>query len=162
MTEPMEKKSRSQLKRESTALQDMGKKLAALPAPVLDRIDMPGNLRSALTDLGAMTKNEARRRQMQLVGKLMREADIAPIAEALDALASNKALADAKFHRAESWRDRLLNGEDSVIEEVMSEFPDADRQHLWQLTRNARAERAKGKPPKNFRALFRALKVLEE
>lgn len=151
-------KSRSQKKRDMTALQDMGERLAALTREELRPLDLPADLLDALDELRRITKHEARRRQNQFVGKLMRSLDPEPIMEFLDSRGAATAEANAVFQALERLRDRLLDGEDEPLEEFFDSHPEADRQHLRSLLRNARQERAKGKPPKNARALFRALR----
>jgi ribosome-associated protein len=65
-----------------------------------------------------------------------------------------------EFQRLEQWRDRLLTGDEEVLNELASHFPQADRQHLRQLVRNAAREREQHKPPKSARALFQYLSEL--
>ncbi|MBU1249351.1 MAG: DUF615 domain-containing protein [Proteobacteria bacterium] len=155
-----ERKSRSQRKRDSTALQKIGVELASLGRETLRKAPLSQDIKEALLEFKAMTKHEARRRQMQLIGKLMREADIDPIEEFLDRFRAGKSKTDRAFQQIEEWRDRLMDGDDGLMEELMERFPGGDRQQLRQLTLSARRERAKEQPPKHFRALFRFLRDL--
>ncbi|MGE4293639.1 MAG: ribosome biogenesis factor YjgA [Desulfovibrio sp.] len=158
MEETKALKSRSQKKRDMTALQELGEQLAALTRSELRPLDLPPDLLDALDELRRLTRHEARRRQNQFVGKLMRTLDPEPIMEFLDSRGAATAEANALFHGLERLRDRLLDGEDEPLEEFFDAHPGADRQHLRGLVRNARQERAKDKPPKSARALFRALR----
>ena len=152
--------SKSQLKREMTALQDLGAELVALSKERLAKIDMPDRLREALLDAQRFTKHEARRRQMQFIGKLMRDIDAAPLRAAMDEIKGVSAAANIRQHRLERLRTRLMEDE-AVFSEVARDYPAADIQHLRQLRRNALREAQQGKPPRAYRELFRELRELE-
>jgi ribosome-associated protein len=107
-----------------------------------------------------MGHNEARRRQMQYVGKLMRGIDPAPIEAAIAAFDGISAVEIARHHRLERLRTRLLDDE-AVLTEIIAAHPGADAQHLRQLRRNAIKEHLENRPPKSFRALFQELKALD-
>jgi len=66
--------SRSQRKRDSTALQVLGEQLASLAPPQWDGLPLPPELRSALEEYRRLSNREARRRHLQYIGRLMREA----------------------------------------------------------------------------------------
>jgi ribosome-associated protein len=152
--------SKSQLKRESNALQEMGEELVALPASKLARIPMPDELAEAVALARKIKARGGLKRQLQYIGKIMRSIDAEPIEQALNELKNAAGKEAAKFHRLEQWRDRLIGEGDAVMGELLEEFPHADRQHLRQLIRNAQAEAAKGKPPKSAREIFRYLREL--
>ena len=151
--------SKSQRKRESTALQALGARLVALSADRLKKIDMPEGLREALLDAQRFTAHGAHRRQMQLVGKLMRSVDPAPLVEALDEIDGVSAAATARLHKLEQWRTRLMD-DDGAFAELAATYPQADVQRLRQLRRNAVREAAQGKPARAYRELFRELRAL--
>lgn len=153
--------SKSQKKRESTALQDLGTELVELSPERLKKIDMPDNLREAIRDAQRITAHGARRRQLQLVGKIMRSVDPAPLQAALDEVKGLSAAANARQHRLEKLRERLL-ADDSAFAELAADFPGADIQHLRQLRRNALKEAEQQKPPRAYRELFRELRDLVE
>jgi ribosome-associated protein len=153
--------SKSQKKRESTALQDLGAELVALSPERLKKIEMPERLLEALRDAQRFTKHEAKRRQMQYVGKIMRDVDTAPLQAALDEINGVSAAATARQHRLERLRTRLLE-DDTVFSEIAQDFPGADIQHLRQLKRNALKEAELKKPPRAFRELFRRLRELDD
>ena len=153
--------SKSQKKRDSQALQDLGGELVTLSSAQLARIEMPEPLRLAVRDAQRITSNGAKRRQMQYIGRLMRDADAGPIQSALDAIKGVSAAAKAREQRLERLRAKLMASEQAVADITIA-FPSADLQQLRQLRRNALKEQEQGKPPKAFRELFRALKALSE
>lgn len=144
-----------------TALQVLGEALLELPADRLARLDLPETLIEALREARRLTKHEARRRQMQYIGRLMRDVDPAPLQEALDEYHGLSAAANARHHALERLRQRLLDDE-TVLGEIANTNRSADLQHLRQLRRNALREQADGKPPRAFRELFRILRELTE
>ena len=153
--------SKSHRKREMTALQDLGAELVELSRERLAKIDMPERLREALQDAQRITKHEARRRQMQYIGKIMRDVDAAPLREAINALKGISAAANARQHRLEQLRVRLM-ADETAFGDLARDYPGADIQHLRQLRRNALKEAEQGKPPRAFRELFRQLRELDE
>ncbi|CAB1370723.1 ribosome biogenesis factor YjgA [Denitratisoma oestradiolicum] len=155
-----ERPSKSQMKREMTALQDMGEQLVALSADQLKKIELPDNLRSAVREAQRISSHGARRRQMQYIGKLMRGIEPAPIQAALDEINGVSTAANARLHWLESQRQRLLENE-AVIGEIARNHPATDIQHLRQLRRNALKEQEQGKPPRAFREIFQVLKELQ-
>lgn len=153
-------KSKSQKKREMNALQDLGARLLELSAEAVARIDMPEDLRRAVTEARAMKNHEARRRQVQYIGTLMRGADPEPIRRALE-LKDQDRLHDARaFQELEDWRERLLAGNEAALREIAAACPEADAKRLLSLAAEARKEREAGRSPKAFRALFRMLRDL--
>ncbi|MDD4952663.1 MAG: ribosome biogenesis factor YjgA [Desulfovibrionaceae bacterium] len=160
-TNPAEKKSRSQQKRDMSALQDLGADLAGLGARAVERLDIPKELKDALRDLQGMKKHEARRRQMQYIGAVMRRVDAQVVRREMDRLVEDKKRHDRAFHQAESWRNALILGDDQALEQVLDQvlarFPDTDRQEIVDLAAAARREKAKSGPPRSSRALFRLI-----
>lgn len=153
--------SKSQRKRDMTALQDIGAELVGLNDQQLAAIDLPEGLREAVAEARRLRSHEARRRQLQYIGKLMRQVDPAPIREKLDGFRSTSAAETARLHRIERWRERLLD-EPGALAEFIAAHPGTDSQQLRTLIRNAAEERARGKPPKHFRALFQMIKAVLE
>ncbi len=154
--------SKSQRKRDSDALQSLGEELVALSAERLSKIDMSDNLRTALREAQRLTRHEARRRQMQYIGKLMRSEDPAPLRAALDVVHGVSAVANAYMHRLERLREHLLEDEAGALTEIIAAHPHADLQHLRQLRRNAIKEKEQNRPPRSFREIFQVLKSLDE
>ena len=159
--EPFAPPSKSQRKREMDALQDIGAALVTLSAQQLDSINLPENLREAVVFARGMKPDESRRRQMQYIGKLMRQVDPAPIRARLDAFMSVSAEHSARLHHIERWRERLI-AEPLAVSEFIAAHPGADSQQLRTLIRNVADERARGKPPKHYRALFQMVRGLVE
>lgn len=152
--------SKSSRKREMQALQDLGEQLVALSTDQLRKVPLPDALFEAVRAAQGF-KMEARRRQMQYIGKLMRKVDAEPIQAQLDIFNGNSAAEVAKQHRLERLRLELLEDE-QVVGRIAETWPGADLQYLRTLRRNALKEREAGKPPKAFREIFRVLRELEE
>ncbi len=151
--------SKTRRKKDMHALQDLGVKLVDLPGAQLARLGLPERLADAIEQAKRISGFEARRRQMQYIGRLMRELDAAPIAERIAALQMTRQRENSRHHEAERWRDRLLADENALTELARS-HPGLDTQQLRALIRNVQKEQAQGQPPHAVRALFRALRVL--
>jgi ribosome-associated protein len=156
-----EKPSKSQKKREMSALQALGAELVGLGRDQLARMELPEDLRDAVRDAQRFTQHEARRRQLQYIGRLMRDLDPEPIRSALDEIKGVSAAATARLHALERLRTRLMEDE-SALGEIAGSYPGADLQHLRQLRRNALKEQEQAKPPRAYRELFRVLRELQE
>jgi ribosome-associated protein len=141
------------------ALQDLGETLLDLSPARLSELVLPERLVEALEAARRMTQREARRRQMQFIGRLMREVDPAPIRERLARWAEGPNAEKARLHRVERWREHLL-ADPVELERLCAEEPRAERDRLAALIQEARAERAHGAPPRAYRALYRALNRL--
>ncbi|WP_374264776.1 ribosome biogenesis factor YjgA [Zoogloea sp.] len=153
--------SKSQLKRDSAALQDLGRELAELGKERLAKVPIDEDLRDAVKDYQRFTAHEAKRRQLQYIGKLMRSVDPEPIRAALDAFKGVSAVETARMHRLEALRTRLLEDE-KTLHDIAEAHPGADLQQLRVLRRNAIKEKEQNKPPRAYRELFRVLRELEE
>lgn len=153
--------SKSQRKRESTALQDLGKELFELSRDQLKKMDLPELLLGALLEAKRLTSHGAMRRQMQYIGKVMRDIETEPILQQLAAIRGESNVAKAAFHALENWRSRLIQ-DDAALPEWLARHPETDVQQFRQLIRNARKEAAESKPPKASRALFRILREQSE
>lgn len=154
--------SKSQRKREAHALQALGEELVRLPANKLGKIPLPEQLLDAIRQAQQIKARGGHKRQLQFIGKLMRSVDAEPIQQALERLQAQAAGTTAAHHHAERWRDRLVEEGDVALSELLSELPQADRQHLRQLIRNAQKEKERNKPPRSARELFRYLRDLQE
>lgn len=149
--------SRTTIKNEMTALQKIGETLVAMPQSQLDIIPLPDDLLQAILVARQLTSREAKRRQLQLIGKLMRNVEVAPIEVAIKNVTTVKKKMTAQFHAAEEWRERLIQEGDTAIEVFLGSHPDADRQQLRQLTRQAQQNRKSGKNTGAEKTLFRYL-----
>lgn len=152
--------SKTQVKQAMLDLQDLGGKLVELTAGQLKRIPLPENVLAAVQECQKISAHGARRRQIQYIGKLLRGEDPEPILVALAALKGESAQENARFHRLERLRSKFIEDE-KVINEIVATWPEADVSYLRQLRRNTIKEQEQNKPPKNFRALFQALKALD-
>jgi ribosome-associated protein len=152
--------SKTRRKREMLELQALGAALAALPETQLAGLRLDDELREALLEAKRIRSHEARRRQMQYIGRLMRDVDPAPIREQLAAIEGGSAQAAAAHRRLEAWRARLLE-DDAALTAYAAEHPGADLQALRTIIRNTRQEQKLGKPPRAYRELFRMLKTLD-
>ncbi|WP_346798909.1 ribosome biogenesis factor YjgA [Halomonas sp. Bachu 37] len=153
-----ERPSKSQLKREMHALQALGETLIAMKPAELARFPLSDDMLRAIEETSRIRSHEGRRRHMQYVGKLIRKEDLVAIQAVFDAIEQEKHQRDHAFHRLEKWRDRLIEEGDQGVEAFMADYPDADRQALRQLARNARRERDQNKPPTASRKLFKHLR----
>jgi ribosome-associated protein len=160
MHDEQEPKSRTQLKREMEARQELGERLVDLPRAKLEKLDLPDELLEAIDLAQRLTKRGALKRQRQYIGVLMRSLDAGPIERAMAAMDQGREQEARLQHRAEQCRDRLLAGDDGCLQELINEFPDIDIQHLRGLVRNAGRETEAGKPPRSARLLFRYLREL--
>jgi ribosome-associated protein len=153
--------SKTQRKRAMEELQVLGEDLVALPADRVRKIEIPEDLRAAVREAQRMTRHDdARRRQMQFIGRLMRDVDPEPIREALAVVRGESAEDTARLHRLERLRADLL-ADEKVLYEIASGSPSIDLQQLRSLRRAALLEQAQGKPPRSYRAIFQLLKELD-
>jgi ribosome-associated protein len=155
--EPVAPPSKTRRKHEMHALQDLGVALVALDPRRLASLDLPERLVDAITLARSITRHEARRRQLQYIGRLMRDIDAEPLRQALADWAHAPQRERAQFALLERWRDRVLQEPDG-IDAFVEAYPSARRDVLAALVNDARAERARAAPPHKSRALFRELK----
>ncbi|EPU8565662.1 ribosome biogenesis factor YjgA, partial [Yersinia enterocolitica] len=140
---------------------DLGTELVELGKNALEKIPLDEDLLAAV-ELAQKIKKEGRRRQIQLIGKMLRARDVEPIQTALDKLKNRHNQQVSLFHKLETLRDRLVEEGDDVIPTVLELYPEADRQQLRSLVRNAQKEKAANKPPKSYRQIFQYLRKLAE
>lgn len=150
--------SKTQVKKQMHELQDLGAELVALGRDQLAQLDLPEALRDAIREMHRINKFGAQRRQLQYIGRLMRDIeDTAPIVAKLNAWKGVSQQHTAHLHLLERWRDRLMEDE-GALTELLTAYPEADIQRLRTLLRNARKEKEAGKPPKNYREIFQLLR----
>jgi len=157
-------KSKTQIKREVEALQDLGKKMLGLSKNQLKKIEMSETLRDAFVEAGRIKKHEAMRRHLQYIGRVMRTEDHEAIAQRVALFDSTSAAYNKLFHQLEIKRDALI-GENS--KEVLSQFLDEnpeieDIQLLRQLIRLSQKEAQQESKTTNRKKLFRFLREAEE
>lgn len=151
--------SKSQKKRDMDHLQEVGRQLTELPVQKLKKMQLDEFLLAAVLDHQRISANGAKRRQLQYIGKIMRDIDPEPIEAQLAAMKGDSATHTRWLHLIERWRERLLE-DDKYIQQLISEFPGIEVQSLRTTVRNARKEREDNKPPKASRQLFQLLKEL--
>ena len=152
--------SKTEMKTDMDALQKLGEELVDLKPSVLDKFPLSEDLAQAIKDAQRF-KNEAKRRQLQYIGKVMRSVDPEPIQAALDKIRNKHSQATVELHKLEQLRDRVVAEGDKAISEVMDMYPEADRQRLRQLARQANKEKSANKPAKSSREIFQILKELK-
>ena len=152
-----EKPSKTQRKRAMHELQELGERLIGLNPEQLAAIALPENLHEAVEQAQRITRHEARRRQLQYIGRLMRAVDPEPIREKLKVWDGVSTEETARVHRIERWRDKLIEN-DGAIGALVRAHAGIDAQRLRSLVRNAREERNAGRPPRAYRELFRTLR----
>lgn len=160
--EDLEPPSKSSRKRASHALQELGIELVALSPERLRKLPLSEPLYLAIREAQRFTnrRDEALRRQMQYVGKLMRTVDPEPIQAQLDVFRGLSSVEVARQHRLEKLRNDLLEDE-KVVQYIVDTWPEVDVQYLRTLRRNALKEREQSKPPKAFREIFKILRDLD-
>jgi ribosome-associated protein len=153
--------SKTRLKAEADAAQEIGRQLVALPKERLKKLQLEEALLDAIAEAKRITANGAIRRQMQYIGRLMRDTDLAPIVEQLQKWDGKHQEENARFHQMERWRMRMLE-DVKAIELFIAEFPHTPVQQMRTLIRNAQKEHAAGKPPKSSRELFKIIRETME
>ena len=155
--------SRSQNRRDALDVLALGEKLVALTPAQLARVPVPEDLLPHIAEAKRITAHIAHKRQLAFLAKHMRREDDAAldaIRDALDANSDTGRREVAMMHRAEDWRERLMNEGDTALAALLNDYPQADRQQLRTLVRNAQAEKAKNKPPRAYREIFQVLRTL--
>jgi ribosome-associated protein len=156
----VDRPSKSARKRDAHELQSLGEALVELPADRLAALAIGDSLRNAIDEYRRTRSHEGRRRQMQLIGKLMRNEEVEPLREAVADYKLGGARDALALHQAERWRAELVAG-DEAVDRWMASHPQSDRQQLRALVRNARKDA--GLPPEQrhgraWRELFQWIK----
>lgn len=155
--------SRSENRRQALEVLALGETLVSLTPAQLAKLPIPEDLLPHIEYSKRITSHGARKRQLAFLAKHMRREDDATlqaIRDKLDASSEVSRREVAQMHRVEQWRERLLAQGDTALAELLGQYPDADRQQLRTLVRNAIAEKAKNKPPRAYRELFQVLRDL--
>ena len=153
--------SKTKLKAQADVAQGIGKKLIALSKDRLMKLELPETLFDAVMEAKRLTANGAVRRQLQYLGRLMRDVDSAPIVEQLEAWEGKNTQENARFHTMERWRTRLI-AEPVALQEFLTNYPQIDIQQFRTLIRNAQKEETTQKPPKSSRELFKLIREVSE
>ncbi|AGV12267.1 TPA: ribosome biogenesis factor YjgA [Haemophilus influenzae] len=151
--------SKSEIKRDAEDLKQLGEKIVNLTKNNLAKIPLNESLLDAI-ELAQRLQKEARRRQLQYIGKLLRGIDVEPIREVLDKIENKHNQQQAMLHKIEKVRDELVEKGDVALTDLLNDYPDGDRQQLRNLIRSAQKEREQNKPSKAYREIYQMLKVL--
>ena len=155
--------SKTQRKARMHALQDVGVALVELEPrhfeAMIAEVELPERLRDAIVEARGIHAHGGRKRQLQYIGKLMRDIDAEPISRWLERLARGSQQDTAHLHLVERWRDRLLS-ESDALDQLTAAHPRLDRTRIRTLVAKARDERARGVSPHAYRELFRELKTV--
>lgn len=154
--------SRSQLKRDHQKLQQLGQQLVAMPENHLQKLDLEESLKTAVYEARRLKSSDAKRRQIQYIGKLLRSADLTQIEISVDRLDHQSHRYRQHFALLEQWRQQIIDGGNTAIDAFMQQYPQADRQQLRNLQRQADRELRLKKSPAASRKLFNYLKKLTE
>jgi len=153
--------SKSEIKRQMSALQNLGESLVTLEEKKLSQLPLSDSLLEAVTTAKKIRKREGLRRQLQFIGKLMRkepEETVEKIQMLLDKKNQSHQQTTIELHQAEKWREELITQGDNALQRFLSEHPHSDRQQLRQIIRAAQQEVSKQLPPKHQRRLFRVIR----
>ena len=151
--------SKSEIKRDAEDLKQLGEKLVNLTKANLTKVPLDDNLKDAI-ELAQRLQKEARRRQLQYIGKLLRSINAEPIREALEKIENKHNQQQAMLHKLEILRDELIVKGDAALTDLLNEYPSADRQQLRNLIRAAQKEKEQNKPSKAYREIYQILKTL--
>ena len=151
--------SKSEIKRDAEDLKQLGEKLVNLTKANLTKVPLDDSLKDAI-ELAQRLQKEARRRQVQYIGKLLRSIDAEPIREALEKIENKHNQQQAMLHKLEILRDELVTKGDAALTDLLNEHPSADRQQLRNLIRAAQKEKEQNKPSKAYREIYQILKTL--
>ncbi|CAA9892613.1 conserved hypothetical protein [Candidatus Methylobacter favarea] len=154
--------NKTQIKKSIAVLFALGEEMSKLSAAQLKNLELPEKLYKALSEVAGMPPTGARKRLLKFIAGQLHKMDVEPFVEKLARLKNQSAHAVREHHYAERWRDRLIAEGNEALTALLSEQPNADRQQLRQLLRNAQKEAQAAKPPKSARLLYRYLKDLFE
>jgi len=154
-----ERPNKTQLKREMKALHELGRELVEMPMSKFEKISLSERMVDAIM-LAKRVKKAALQRQLRFIASIMSEEDVKNIRLEIRQLALPQEQEVKAFHQVEDWRDRLIAGDDDLINELVNQYDGVNRQQLRQLVRNANKEAQNNKPPKSSRLLFKILKEL--
>jgi len=143
-------------------VKSLARDLIAMSPSRFAQLPVDDPVRAAVEEARRIRSNVARKRQLQFVAKLLRRAETEPLMRALDALEQDARLAAARHHRAEAWRDLLIESGDPALGELLQQRQGADAQAIRQHIRQARKEASRAQPPAAARGLFRLLRQMDE
>ena len=151
--------SRSQRKRDSTALQKMAEELTRLAPGQWRHLPLTPELLEALHLWRRISDHEGRRRQLQYLGRLMREADAAAIESGLAVLRDGKTKEIILLQRVERLREELIQADQTERKRLLAEWPEVEGElcSLLDAIRLDNGPHAR----KAYRTLFRRLREIQ-
>lgn len=152
--------NKTKIKKEITELFKMGEEMSALSSAHLANLNLPEKIHKAVVEVSGMPPTGARKRLLKFIAGQLHKIDVSPYAEKLARLKTQSAHVVREHHITEHWRDRLIKEGDDAVTELMDDYPQADRQQLRHLLRNAKKEAEQGAAPRSSRLLYQHLKVL--
>lgn len=152
--------NKTQLKKEIKVLNDLGKELIQMPESAVKKLPLSEAMWQAVME-GKRLSRGALQRQLRRIASMMKHEDVAAIQIELARQKAPSKQQTAEFHQIEQWRDRLIDGDEKLLTELIDQFPVIDRQHIRQMVRNAALEKKRDKPPKSARSLFKYLAALK-
>ncbi len=154
--------SKSQLKRDSQHMIDVGEDILKLSREDIHSLQLPDELNEAVSSALKIKSRSGLKRQRLYIGKLLRSMDSEDIETQLKKIQHRHDTNTAHFKRLEKWRDSLIDNDKTTLDQVISHYPEIDRQHINQLVRAAHREKQQDKPPAASRKLFKYLRELED
>jgi ribosome-associated protein len=154
--------SRSEIKREAMSFQKLGEKVIELSNKNFAKVALWPELEEAILLARRLPNKDDKRRQIRLIGKLLRIGEHEQVSQALEKIDLDASLQNHRFHTLEKLRDDLIGGDDKTIQDAIEKYPHADRGNLRQLIRNAHKEATQNQPPKSARKLFTYLRELDQ
>lgn len=152
--------NKTQIKKDIAVLFALGEAMSALSPPQLNSLELPENIRKAVSEVGDMPHKGARKRLLKYIAGQLHKIDVDPIQEKLDRIQNKSAHSVREHHIIEHWRDKLIQEGNEALTALFDEQPAADLQQIRQLLRNIKKETETGKPPRSSRLLYRYLKTL--
>lgn len=152
--------NKTQIKKEIAELFALGENLSKLSPAQLNSMELPENIRKAISEVGDMPHKGARKRLLKYIAGQLHKIDVDPVQEKLDRILNKSVHSVREHHITEQWRDKLIHEGNEALTDLFDEQPTADLQHIRQLLRNIKKETETAKPPKSTRLLYRYLKTL--
>jgi len=138
----LDNKSKTQLKKEMMALQELGQSLTRLTNKQLGKLQLPLPLRAAIDEYKRLPNSHgAKKRQIQFIGRVMRDFDAESIKLAMTKLIEGTSK-PAPNNFFELICSKLLEHSDQYINELLTQHPNLERQKLHQLQREYRKAKA--------------------
>lgn len=156
--EDLEHVSKTRLKKEMHALQELAVHLTTLKPEQLAQVPLSADMLRAVEETKNIRKNEALRRHFQFLGKVIRSENHEAISAAVAGMKVEQDRMARLFHVMEQWRNELIDGEQDVLARFIDEFPQTDRQQLRHLVRSAKGAVGSQQAAAHARKLFRFIR----